>query len=50
LGSFCPDFLKGGTLKKVRCHTYKSEKKSQVSTLKKNLGKCYPKKFSGGTL
>ena len=27
-----------------------NQKKNQVSTLKKNLGRCYPKKISGGTL
>ena len=33
-GSIYPDFFQGGSLKKVGCHTYKSEK-NQVSTLKK---------------
>ena len=33
-GSFHPDFFHGGSLKKVGCHTYKSDKK-QVPTLEK---------------
>ena len=33
--SFYPDFFQGGSLKKVGCHTYKSEK-MHVSTLKKS--------------
>jgi hypothetical protein len=33
-------FFQGGSLKKVGCHAYKSEK-NQVSTQKKNLGRFY---------
>ena len=36
-------FFQGGSLKKVRCHTYKSEKKSGERP-EKNLGRCYSKK------
>ena len=39
------DFFQEGTLKKVGCHTYKSEKINQVSTLKKNWVDATPKKF-----
>jgi hypothetical protein len=48
-GSFYPDFFQGGSLKKVGCFTYKSEK-NQVSTLKKIWVDDNLKKISGGTL
>ena len=35
--------FQGGSMKKVGCHTYKSEKKSGEHP-EKNLGRCYPKK------
>ena len=47
--SFYPGFLQGGSLKKVGCHTYKSEKKSGAHP-EKTLCRCNPKEISGSTL
>ena len=44
-----PNFFQGGNLKKKLCFILINQKKNQVTTLKKNLGRCYSKRISGGT-
>ena len=49
LGLHQPKFFQGGNLKKKLCFILINQKKNQVTTLKKNLGRCYSKRISGGT-